>query len=71
MRYCVETWLGHYDKHGTAALPVDWDRVIREFDGRTIESRKYSEEIAARHAKGKKSKVKDAGSKPATSKKRK
>jgi len=37
---------------GASALPADWDRVIREFDGRTIESRKYSEEIAERHHAG-------------------
>lgn len=67
MRYCIETWVGHYDKHGTAALPVEWDKVIREFDGRTIESRKYSEEIAERHAKPKKAKA----AKPAAGKKAK
>jgi hypothetical protein len=63
MRYCVETWVGHYDKHGTAALPVEWDRVIREFDGRTIESRKYAEEVSAHIPKAKKAKVKPAAGK--------
>jgi len=63
MRYCVETWVGHYDKHGAAALPVEWDRVIREFDGRTIESRKYVEEISARSTKPKKAKVKTVAGK--------
>lgn len=71
IRYCVETWLGHYDKHGTGALPADWDRVIREFDGRTVESRKYSEDIVARQSGGAKKVRNNAGARKLVSKKRK
>ena len=71
MRCCIEAWVGHYDKHGKKALPADWDKVIREFDARTIESRKYSEDVVASHASAKKAKVKVAGAKPVPPRKRK
>ena len=45
IRYCVETWLSHWDIHKTDALPANWDKIMAELDGRTIEARdnkKYS-----------------------------
>ncbi|HEX3717027.1 MAG TPA: hypothetical protein VH595_03590 [Verrucomicrobiae bacterium] len=28
IRFCVETWLRHFEVKGRAALPVDWDEVM-------------------------------------------
>jgi len=67
IRFTVETWLGHYDKHGQSAIPADWERIIREFDGRTVESRKYTEEIKTRQSAAKKTK---AGAKPVAKKRK-
>jgi predicted DNA-binding protein len=58
IRYTVETWVDYHDKHGAAALPADWERIIREFDGRTVESRKYVENIKNRQPAPKKGKNK-------------
>jgi hypothetical protein len=30
----VETWLRHFELKGRAALPVDWDEVMANQDGR-------------------------------------
>lgn len=35
IRFCLETWLTHFEKHGRAALPPDWEEIQREYDGRT------------------------------------
>lgn len=34
MRFCVETWVAHYQKTGKAALPVNWREIIASFDNR-------------------------------------
>jgi predicted transcriptional regulator len=34
IRFCVETWLRHFELKGRAALPVDWDEVMAKQDGR-------------------------------------
>jgi predicted DNA-binding protein len=40
IRFCVETWLRHFEAHGkTASLPVDWEEVIKAHDGRRKGSR--------------------------------
>lgn len=38
IRFCVETWLRHFEIKGkTASLPIDWEEILRTQDGR----RKY------------------------------
>jgi predicted transcriptional regulator len=45
MRMLVEQWLGHYESKGKAVLPVNFEDVMKQLDGRT---HRYSteEEIA-------------------------
>ena len=34
IRFCVETWLRHFEIKGRAALPIDWDELLAAQDGR-------------------------------------
>lgn len=38
IRFCVETWVAHFEDVGKAALPPDWERIIARQDGRRRES---------------------------------
>lgn len=40
MRMLVEQWLNHYEKEGRAILPVDFEDIMKNLDGRT---HRYSE----------------------------
>lgn len=39
IRFCTDTFLTHFEKHGRAALPPDWEDILSAFDNRTKESR--------------------------------
>ncbi len=40
IRFCVETWLRHFEAHGKiASLPVNWEDLIIWHDGRRKQSR--------------------------------
>ena len=35
IKLCVGSFLDHFEKTGTSALPLDWKEILREQDGRT------------------------------------
>lgn len=37
IRFCVETWLRHFELKGRACLPVDWDEIMKAQDGRRMQ----------------------------------
>jgi predicted DNA-binding protein len=51
IRFCVETWLSHFERKGFAALPVNWEQILAEMDGRTREARVISSGEGAKAAR--------------------
>lgn len=35
IKFCVVTFLDYYEKHGNAALPPDWEAILKGQDQRT------------------------------------
>jgi len=40
VRFCVETWLRHFEINGKASLPINWDELMAAQDHRTTQSHK-------------------------------
>ncbi len=34
IRFCVESWLTHFERRGKAVLPPDWEEITSAMDGR-------------------------------------
>jgi hypothetical protein len=34
MRFCIETWLKHFEVKGMASLPINWQELLDAMDGR-------------------------------------
>lgn len=39
MRLCTEVFVESFEKNGTAALPLDWEKLIQDADGRRSENK--------------------------------
>ena len=75
-RFCIETWLKHFEATGEASLPVNWEKLLAEQDGRTVESRsalndKPSSIVQQQAEKLKQSKLPPIGTKYPKAKKKK
>lgn len=45
IRFCSEMWLDYFEAHGKAAMPSDWQEIIKGFDGRRAWDRKTEDEL--------------------------
>ena len=44
IKFCLLTFLAHFEKHGQSVLPVDWREILKETDGRTYRYSKKERE---------------------------
>jgi hypothetical protein len=35
IKFCVSTFIDHFEQHGETSLPLNWREILRELDGRT------------------------------------
>jgi hypothetical protein len=35
IKFCLQTFLAYFEKHGESKLPLDWREILHETDGRT------------------------------------
>jgi len=51
MKFCVKTFLDHYEEQGSSALPPNWEAILADLDGR---STRYGTTPRKRGPKGRK-----------------
>lgn len=42
IKLCLFSFLEYFEKHGAAVLPLDWDQILQEMDGRTTKGKAKS-----------------------------
>ena len=35
MKFCIKTFLDHFEAEGKSSLPADWEKILADLDGRT------------------------------------
>lgn len=46
IRFLVDSWLDHFEKHGRASLPPNWEELVNSMDNRTVESRQKIKKLS-------------------------